>query len=381
LAVVLAFAFSAGGAWFGETWFPMLYAPAFLLFMGSAAVLGSGRTRFVPLFVLSSGLLIHGHVSFLLYVGVTGVVVALGWWMRHRGRVRDELRRHRPAVWSSVVLLALFLVPLVVRTVRNFPSPWREYVEFSRDAQNDPRTVTEVLSYVATYWTETPWPVFVYGVAGVVMVVLLAVDRRRRRRLGYAWVAGMLVLQSVLAVFYAYRGVDRLQPREVAGYVLMYYQMVPLLLVLAATTYLVSVCVTAARPVAVTGRVLAGVAAVVILVVAYGTTRVGSLPADGQAYHDTAVALRDDKARQGQRVELVHAQPDVWPDVAGVGIELDRLGVPWCVGPPTPLWTNLYTAENVCSATEPLFVTEVTTQPPPAGREVIGKLPASSIYR
>ena len=127
-------------------------------------------------------------------------------------------------------------------------------IAFSRDAQNDPRTASRVVAYVAKYWTETPWPVWVYAVAGFVLVLLLAVDRRRRRRLGYAWVAGMLVLQSALAVFYAYRGIDHLEPREVAGYVLMYYQMVPLLLVLAASTYLVSVCVTAARPVAVTGR-------------------------------------------------------------------------------------------------------------------------------
>jgi hypothetical protein len=86
LAVVLSFAFFAGGAWFGETWFPMLYAPAFLLFTVSAAVLGWGRTRFLPLFVFASGLLVHGHVSFFLYVGSTGLVVAAGWFVAHRGK-------------------------------------------------------------------------------------------------------------------------------------------------------------------------------------------------------------------------------------------------------------------------------------------------------
>jgi hypothetical protein len=89
-------------------------------------------------------------------------------------------------VWSSVVGLALFLVPLVVQTVRTFPSPWLEYLRFSRNAQNELRTVSQVVVYIAQYWTETPWPVAVYVVVGVVLVVLLGVDRRRRRRIGYA---------------------------------------------------------------------------------------------------------------------------------------------------------------------------------------------------
>jgi hypothetical protein len=380
LAVGLAFAFVAGNAWYGETWFPMVYPPAFLLFMTAAAVVGSGRTRFLPLAVLASGLLVHGHVSFLLYVGVTGLVVVMGWFLAHRPAVGDELRRHRVAVWSSLVLVALFLVPLVVQTVRNFPSPWREYVAFSRGALNDPRTASQVVEYVAKYWTETPWPVWVYGVAAFVLVLLLAVDRRRRRRLGYAWVAGMLVLQSALAVVYAYRGVDHLEPREVAGYVLLYYQMVPLLLVLAASTYLVSVCVTAARPVAIVGRVLAAAAAVAVLLLASTGTRIAAMPAGNEAYHSTAVLLRDDPARQSARVGLFHADPSAWPDVAGVGVELDRLGVPWCAGPETREWANLYTAAHVCPAGDAVWVTELTTKEPPPGEVVIAQLPLTSVY-
>jgi hypothetical protein len=381
LAVVLAFAFAAGGAWFGVTWFPMLYAPAFLLFMAAAAVLGAGRTRFLPLFVLAAGFLVHGHVSFLLYVGVTGLVVVVGWCLAHHGEVRAELRRHVLAAWSSVVLLALFLLPLVIQTVRNFPSPWREYVEFSRTALNDPRTISQVLGYVANYWTETTWPVAVYGVAAVVLVVLLAVDRRRSRRIGYVWVAGMLLLQTALAVFYAYRGVDHLEPREVASYVLFYYQMVPLLLVLAAATYLLSVCLTAARPVAVTGRVLVAAASLAVLLTAYATTRLASTPPDGQAYHDAAIVLRDDAARQGQRIGLVHGDPSAWPDVAGVGVELDRLGVPWCVAPTAAEWPNLYTSAHMCTAGDPVWSAELTTKEPPAGEVVLARLPSTSLYR
>jgi hypothetical protein len=135
----------------------------------------------------------------------------------------------------------------------------------------------------------------------------------------------------------------------VAGYVLLYYQMVPLLLVVAASTYLVSVCVTATRPVAVTGRVLAATGSMVVLLTAYTTTRIASTPADGQAYHDAAVALRDDPSRQGQPIGLRHGNPDSWPDVAGLGVELDQLGVPWCVVPTTAEWVNLYTAANMCN--------------------------------
>ena len=94
------------------------------------------------------------------------------------------------------------------------------------------------------------------------------------------------------------------------------------------------------------------------------------LPADGHTYQEAAIALRDEPARAGQRIGIQHAVPLVWPGVAGVAVQLDRLGVPWCVGPDSPQVALLYTPQNVCHDGEPVWSVTASMQPPTTGTTI-----------
>ena len=232
VAVAVGFLFMSAFPWLSQVWFPYLYAPAFLAFTVAAALVAAGRTRDLPLAVLAGGILVHGHVSFVLFVGVFAVVAVIGWWLAHRRHVRDEARRARVALLVSLGLLVLFLLPLVLQTVRNFPGPWPAYLDFGATGERDPRSIGDALGFVMRYWTETPWPVWLYVVAAVVLVVAALLVRDRRARLAYAWLLGAVVLQTALAVVYAYKGVDLLDQR----YIEEFYKTVPLVVVLGALT-------------------------------------------------------------------------------------------------------------------------------------------------
>ncbi len=367
VAVAAGFLFMSAFPWLSAVWFPYLYAPAFLAFTVAAALVAAGRTRELPLAALAGGILVHGHVSFVLFVGATAVVAMVAWWLAHRSHVREEARRARVPLLVSLGVVALFLVPLVLQTVRDFPGPWPAYLSFGSTSERDPRSVGDAVAFVLKYWTETPWPVWLYVVAAVVLVVVAAVTRDGRRRLAFAWLLGSVVLQSALAVVYAYKGVDLLDQR----YIEEFYKTVPLVVVLGAVTAAGSLLVSA-RPAAVRVgvRVVAVLAATVMVVVAAQAPAMAYLPPDGHTYQEAAVALRDDPSRAGQRIGIQHAAPVVWPGVAGVAVQLDRMGVPWCVGPDSELVALLYTPQNVCREGEPVWNVTASVDAPTSGTTI-----------
>ncbi len=232
VVVAAGFLFMSVFPWLSSVWFPYLYAPAFLAFSVAAALVAAGRTRDLPLAVLAGGILVHGHVSFVLFVGVTGAVAVVAWWFAHRRHVREEARRARTSLLVSLGLAGLFLLPLVLQSVRNFPGPWPAYLDFGATGERDPRSIGDAVGFVLRYWTETPWPAWLYVVAAVVLVVAALLVRDRQARLAYAWLLGAVVLQTALAVVYAYKGVDLLDQR----YIEEFYKTVPLVVVLGALT-------------------------------------------------------------------------------------------------------------------------------------------------
>ena len=65
-----------------STWMPFVYPWPFLLLLVAATSVVSGAPRDVWMVALAGGLLVHGHVSFVMFVGVIGGVVALSMVVR-----------------------------------------------------------------------------------------------------------------------------------------------------------------------------------------------------------------------------------------------------------------------------------------------------------
>ena len=209
--------------------------------------------------------------------GSSAVVAVVAWWLAHRRHVREEARRARVALLVSLGLVVLFLLPLVLQTVRNFPGPWPAYLDFGATGERDPRSIGDAVRFVMRYWTETPWPVWLYVVAAVVLVVAAVRRPRRTARLAYAWLLGAVVLQTGMAVVYAYKGVDLLDQR----YIEEFYKTVPLVVVLGAVTAAGSLLVSVRPPAAHgTVRVIA-VRVVAPLAVAFMVVVAAQSPGDG----------------------------------------------------------------------------------------------------
>lgn len=358
---------------FAQDWFPYLYMPAFLLFMVAGAAVGAGRTSELPVYALAVGLLVHGHVSFLMFTGVTTVAVALGWRRAHRGRVRDELTGHRRAWAGSLALVGLFALPLVVNTARHFPEPWRGYAHFASQGHREPRSAGEVIRFVARYWPETGVPVVVFIVAAGVALLLVITENDAVRRRLFFWLYGILALQTLLTTYYVARGVDFLQPRTTFGYVGLFYQMVPVLFLLAVAAHLWLRLVALVPARSDYTRMIATTAgaAVILGLVGYGATRPAlhvdlssPLTQQTEGFVEAVHVLAGHPARGLRRIALVPVDNDGWPAIAGVAVELAREGIPFCVDETYDVWRNMYTPAYACEKAKDVWRLGVLRNPP-----------------
>jgi hypothetical protein len=376
LSFGLMFAFAARQGLFGTDWFPVLYVPAFLLLVVAAASLASGRTSELPLYTLAAGTLVHGHVSFLMFVTVTAFVAGGAWYWCHHGAVREELRRHRTGLCCAAVLVGLFALPLVIEVVLHFPGPWPSYWAYVVHGKRATPGVTQVLRFVAGYWTDLQIGDWWYVVAALVGTGLLATERDKSRRNAYLAAYGIIALESVLMVFYVWHGVGTLMPEHRYAYVGWFYETIPLLLLIFVATHswlraraLIGV---ETRPLLrVTPYLLAGAGVLSVFAAGLASPVLGYWRPSNSEYLTIVSRIAADDQQSGRTIALVGDQSPEWWVGAGIAAEMQQAGVRWCLDQHQQTWVNLYTATYLCKGSGERLVIAYTTKRPPTGAAVL----------
>ncbi|PZS18449.1 MAG: hypothetical protein DLM57_06205 [Pseudonocardiales bacterium] len=374
----IVFIFAASNHLIGNTWFPYLYIPAFLLFMVTGAAVAAGRTVEVPLFVLSAAVLVHGHVSFLMFVGVTALAVLGGWWHQNRMHWRAEWAAHRRGLQWAMVLICVAALPIAVETVVHYPGQWPLYLHFVEHGQHAPRTGHQILNFLGVYWGRPlGLPTLLGVVAGIVALVLTGTERNRERRPIFVALYGMVLLQSLLMLYYVARGVDQLT--RVNVYVGYFYLTVPLLLVATAAAQLwIRVVEGAGDRRLVLPRSMrapsAALLSAVLVVLGASSVHLDIGSAPHKELPGIVTSLRAQPARGDRMIEFELDDHDTWPAVAGVAAESLRVGLSWCVQPGSDGgWQVLFSRTYTCRSTgRPRWIVHCITGPtPPSGAHVI----------
>jgi hypothetical protein len=362
LAIILLF--TADHGMLADVWFPYLYVPVFALLLVSGAALAGGRTAELPAFVLAGGFLVHGHASFIMFVGVTALAAGVGWAVMWRHDWAEQLRAHRRRLRLSLGLVGLFMVPLVLQTVLHYPGPWSDYLHYVTQHDGGPGRVGDAMRFFSWYWSSAQMPIALTCLAALAGAVLLLTDRVPSRRAYFVGLYALLALESVLFAVYLTGSGDLLIPLN--RYVGFFYLTVPLLLVVAAAAQLAA----RAREF---GRLVPAVLATAVLVMFAlgGTARRLHNPYRGFPYADAVSALERNGPRGGEPIG-VQFPHDSWPVVAGVVLEASRRRVPICLV--NPRWTNLFTAPYICQGQPPRWQVQILRGAEvPAGSPVVWK--------
>jgi hypothetical protein len=336
--VVAAFAYSLLFAGvLSTTWMPHVYIWPFLLFLISSASVATGRTQDLWAFALATGLLVHGHVSFAIPVIVFAAVLGVLWVSRYRLRWLSVIPpRERLA---AVSVLLLFMLPLVLQLIVDFPGQFDDYIRYMQAVDLPPRSPRDVVRYLAQYWhfgrvTQPLLPGLVLAAFG--SAFLTVSTRYRESRLA---LLGAGVLGSATTAAYAFTGIDDLS----FTYLALFYIGVPILY----WTLLASAVFdrwAGGRPALSALMAVSGGIALIVILIQPGSATPYKGSDVGVAYRSINQALAP-----GVPVALSLGAHADWPAVVGILEQARRDGRPACVRVWPGIFEILFTSENVCS--------------------------------
>jgi hypothetical protein len=333
---------------FTGMWFPHLYFLPFAVMLAAASRLVDGHTDTLPVLALACGFLVNGHVSFVAILGILlATVAAANYWLRRSQPFllsKEFFKGQRRALTVFAGLFAIFLLPLLLETVLDFPGPIGKYASFGR--HNKANTLGQAVSYMAAYWGGQPWSLpAAAGGAGL----LLAAGRWMRDDFGRG-VRALVVLfvgATLALVFYAKVGIDLLEHK----YIGLFYYAVPALMIAIMVASLYHVA-------AVRGKQTAGVL-LALLCAGLAARQISQPPEYLHQYNNPAVQdwYRSMKAlpqSQGRLVlDLDYAQEDqglVWSNTLGLQAYAKRRHDDFiCIN---GNWHISHTVEQRCSADE-----------------------------
>jgi hypothetical protein len=316
-----------------STWMPDVYVWPFLLLLVSAASVATLNLRDAWKLVFAGGLLVHAHVSFVLFaLGVLAVVVGALWVQR----AALSTRSIRRALWPCAVIALAFAVPIVINIVVHYPGEIDDYWRYSGSDQAGGHSLRAALAFVGDYWA-TGRDGQILATFLVIAAALACRAYSGRGRHFLLAVIGFVVVATLLTTVYAMRGVDDLE----MAYIARFYIVAPILTIFTIGVVALEI---ATRP--RERLLLAGAIAVALVLLA-------SRPALENPYRgapwvpgavDSFAVLRPG------RVEL-DFDLAFWPEAAGMVEESRRRGGDICVERRAPIYETLFTSSLMCPST------------------------------
>ena len=133
---------------------------------------------------LNGHIAVHGHVSFVLFVPVTALLaIALLLWPRRR-ELRVTLRRQRRDWIAFAGVVGLFVLPIAINYVFNYPGEFRKYWDYSRSDEAGGHATSDIVEYMKWFWPHGPVGGRLLIALAVVGAIAFAIwDRSRDRAL------------------------------------------------------------------------------------------------------------------------------------------------------------------------------------------------------
>jgi hypothetical protein len=352
--LALSFAWKYPGV-LTSTWMPFVYLWPFVLLVVSAASVASGDLRDSWKLFLANGLLVHGHVSFIMFTVACTLVVIAALWIQ-RVRIRKALPR--AVGWTCAGLTALFALPIALHTISDFPGEFDDYIDYIRSDDAGGQALRPAAGFVRSYWATGSngdlIAIVLFLAAGAAVWRMAAGPARRM----LTAVLGFVLVVTGLTWFYAIRGVDDLQ----YTYLAIFYYSAPLL-----TLCTIGLASLDAPKTLLQKRALGCIALVAGVVLA-------AQPSMRNSYHGApwVPVATTDMLQAGAEPVHIRFEHGYWPFVAGIVEESRRRGAEVCVDKHEEIYATLFTEEMICSARHDVGGTYVElTDPKASSGEVL----------
>ncbi|MCD5995595.1 hypothetical protein KDX38_18450 [Pseudomonas sp. CDFA 602] len=337
-------------SFFNGIWMPHMYLFPFVVALMAIGRVIDGKIDSLQALAISSGFLINGHVSFVGVLGVVLITAIVSNYLIFRGQAKTDriiaspsfLVRHKVPLGLSCLTLFLFFIPLVIKTITDFPGPIHDYATFS--GGHNANSLADSLVFVASYWGGVLWGALGLGLLTLAWWACGRMQQEARTRIR-ALVASIFAATFAL-LFYARYGIDMLSER----YVGLFYYAAPSL----AIAYSVMVLLSSTRLGSFKAVLLPG--SLVVLAVTFSVI---NKPVPYTQHYGLPGIKTTFNALQSQRttgnvlvldLDTANNWPHVWSSVAGLEAFSARKGIKlFCVN---QNWHILFTKAYRCSDEE-----------------------------
>ena len=338
-------------------WPPFMYVPSALLAAAAIVGLVTGDVRWLPVLVLGTLQLVHGHASFIglaplmLVTALASAVVLRAVPLRRLFTFEPIRRQPWPFVVSAVLVL-LFALPIAAQAWVDWPGEIPKYFEFA----NTPRS--------HGWWDAVRYVGVLIPGFGAWFLLLLAPPSRSwlpEERAKSLRAAALIVAASagLPGLVYAWRGVDTLTERYMIFWVLPFFG----LALAIAVVYAASTLPRRMGVVALAGCALAAVFGLRAFVPGGFEARWIEARHVARVTRATAAVLRQ-QVPAGTRIAL-HIDPDnwvrSWPDIVALLALMNREHADRaCVEPSS--WHLLFHVRYRCAPQQAGRLYRVTTR-------------------
>jgi len=335
VALVLFF-YSLNPVLLYSSWMPHAYFAPFFAFILSASAVSAKRSSFIWVMVLSGLFLIHGHVAFILITCPVFLISLILCSSKYEFNINRFVQDNRFNIIASLIIILIFLYPILVNTIINYPGEFGKYFQYSSNRVQQTPNAYSIVEFFLPFWsivvTSVQFPSTLPvqtsdAFAGFVSIILIS----SAIILIYNYTSGKeikdiirnacIIIFAVSALFLIYitKGIDELSALN--HYTGIFFYAVPLLLL---CLILIGVISTISNYKIIT-------LILIISLIAIGTT--ASLGNFTNSYggspntQEIIKKLQSDPRWNNDTIVLDFPH-DYWPDVAGIVITSERLGKP-----------------------------------------------------
>lgn len=317
-------------SWLGSSWMPAVYCAPFLLFMCAVAVCARGEARALPWLAFSGAALVHGHVSFVMIVClmtclglVAGCVSDGGFrWLHDRRRLL-----------VSAAILGIFILPIALHTLIDFPGEIGLYLHYARNHSSAPHQ-GGVKRFLLHFLGGDKRRAFNPIALTIIAIYAWAIASRRLRKPAAASLLAVLAATLATAI-YAKTGIDNLA----FTYTAWFYSVTGLFVFISLSQFLAAYCQMRPAYLAM-ASLLVSMAAAVCLVNIRFESRYRGDPA-------LPVLLAKLKTDFPPGLHALRFRHDDWPVATGLVANGMREGISICID--DAQWQFMFTRRLICS--------------------------------
>ncbi|GEM_PF-3148806 len=336
-----------------STWMAHVFFAPFFAFILSASVVSAKRSSFIWVMILSGMFLIHGHVTFFLIICPVFPISLILCLFKYKFDFNKFLQDNRFNIHLSVIIIIVFLTPIFLNTIINYPGEFGKYFQYSSNSVRVIPDIYSIIGFFLPFWSivvtsmqfPSKLPIIMsdklaglfslFFMSGAIVIIYKYTSEKKIREIILS-TSIIIFTVSILFLLYIAKGIDDLSALN--HYTGIFFYAVPLLLLCLILLGVIS---------KISNYKIITIILLISLITIGITASMGDFtnPYNGSSDYKEIVTKLQSDPRWNTDTIILDFSRDYWSEVAGIVITSKRLGKSIFLS--DPFWKVLFTKNYI----------------------------------